>query len=68
MVKKYTRRRHLHRGKKSNGLTLRSRKQRGGYKHIKTPGEQLISSPRKTKTKSKTKTRRSKSSKNFKWF
>ena len=79
MGKKYTRRRHGRRhrrnGKRPNGPTLRSRKKRadifaflnhtGGYKHTKTPGEQLISSPRKTKTK--TKTRRSKTRKNFKW-
>ena len=78
MVKKYTRRRHRH-----NRSTLRARKHRqksadifaflkhrGGYKHTKTPGEQLISSPRKTKTKTKTKTntRRSKSRRGFKFF
>ena len=78
MGKNYTRRRQRHNGKRPNGPTLRSRKQRknmfaflnhtGGYKHTKTPGEQLISSPRKTKTKTKTKTRRSKSRKTFKWF
>ena len=77
MVKKYTRRRHRH-----HRSTLKSRKHRknadifaflkhsGGYKHTKTPGEQLISSPKKTKTKTKTKTntRRSKSRRGFKIF
>jgi len=80
MGKNYTRRRHgrrhRHHGKRPNGPTLRIRKQRanifaflnhsGGYKHTKTPGEQLISSPRKTKTK--TKSGRSKSRKFLKWF
>lgn len=79
MVKKYTRRRHRHYGKRSTGQTRRMHKQSsedifsflnhtGGYKHTKTPGEQLISSPRKTKTKTKTKTNKSTSRKSFKWF
>jgi len=80
MVKKYTRRRNRLHGKKTNNPTLRRRKQHsvdifgflkhtGGYKHMKTPGEKLISYPKtKTKTKSKTKSRNTKSRKLFKLF
>ena len=72
MVKKFTRRKHRLRfhGKRPMGVKSTFLKPWwGGYKHISTPGEKLISSP-KSKTKSKSKTRKSKSkSKNkFKWF